>query len=129
MRGLIAALAVALALAAPTAALAQGSPFTPLPPAPTQTPPAPAPAPSSSSSGSGGLSGWQSTLIYVGAALLLGGIGLMILLDAREKTRTLKSRTAAGPEDTSARDPHRERAKQQARRKQKAARAQRRRNR
>jgi len=130
MRGLLATLIVVGALAVAAApALGQGAPFAPLPPSPI---PAPAPAPSSpsgSSSGSGGgLSGWQSTLIYLGAALLLGGIGLMIVLDAREKARTAKSHGPTDPE-RSGRDPHRERAKQQQRRKQKAARAQRRRNR
>ena len=128
MRGLFATLIVVGALAVAAApALGQGAPFTPLPPSPIPAPAPSSPSGSSSDSG-GGLSGWQSTLIYVGAALLLGGIGLMIVLDAREKARTTKAHGPADPE-RSGHDPHRERTKQQQRRKQKAARAQRRRNR
>lgn len=130
MRGLLAIVVLSAVIASQAApALAQGTPFAPLPPAPQPAPAPTAPPPGrSSSSDNGGLSGWQSTLIYAGAALLLGGIGVMIVLDARERARRRGSRGAADAE-RARRDPHRERAKQQTRRKQKAARAQRRRNR
>jgi hypothetical protein len=122
-------LVVLLTLALPAAgAFGQGSPFTPLPPGPA--PPAP-PPPSPSgptTKDDGGLSGLQTTLIFVAGGVLLLGIGIAIVADAREKAPapTGSRHADSGREGH---DPHRERAKQQARRKQKAARAQRRRNR
>jgi hypothetical protein len=123
-------LVVLLILAMPGAtAHAQGSPFTPLPPGPTPAPPPPPSSPTpSSNKDDGGLSGLQQALIFAAGGVLLLGIGIAIVLDARRKApvRAARGHAAEGREQ---RDPHRERAKAQARRKQKAARAQRKRNR
>jgi hypothetical protein len=71
-----------LALAAPVAAHAQSSPFTPLPPAQTQAP-APPPVTTAATSGDGGLKGWQTTLIVLAGGILLLGIAWAIVSDAR----------------------------------------------
>ena len=72
-----------LAFAAPVAAHAQSSPFTPLPPAQTQ-PPAPAPVTTATSNDNGGLKGWQTTLIVLAGGILLLGIAWAIVTDARK---------------------------------------------
>ena len=71
-----------LTLVAPPAAVAQDSPFAPLPPAQTQAQ-APAQPANTSDNGNGGLKGWQETLIFIAGGVLLLGIGLAIVKDAR----------------------------------------------
>ena len=76
-----------LALAAPVAAHAQSSPFTPLPPAQTEAP-APPPVTTAASTDNGGLKGWQTTLIVVAGGILLLGIAWAIVTDARKVAPT-----------------------------------------
>jgi hypothetical protein len=120
----IAVMALVLALAAP--ATAQQAPTLGAPPAPdvtVQTAPS-----TTSDSGGGGLKTWQEALIFAAGIILIGGIAVAILADARERTRRLGR---GGPVTEPGEAPHRhkQRSKQQARAKAKAARAQRRRNR
>jgi hypothetical protein len=118
------ALVLALALAAPAAA--QQSPTLGAPPAPdvtVQTQPS-----TTGSSGGGGLKTWQQVLIFGAGIILIGGIAIAILSDARERAgRVGHGGPATEPAGTTHR--HRQQSKQRARAKAKAAKAQRRKNR
>ncbi|HEX2105037.1 MAG TPA: hypothetical protein VHF51_15375 [Solirubrobacteraceae bacterium] len=119
-----AALVCALVLAAPAAA--QQSPTLGAPPAPdvtVQSQPG-----TQTSAGGGGLETWQQALILGAGIILIGGIAVAILSDARERAGRLGH---GGPatEPAGASHRHRQQSKQRARAKGKAARAQRRKNR
>jgi hypothetical protein len=115
--------ALVLALAAP--ASAQQAPTLGAPPTPTVQSSQP-----STSSGGGGLKTWQEALIFAAGLVLIVGIALAILSDARERSRRVGHAGAVTePGQAPDRHRHRQRSKQQARAKAKAARAQRRRNR
>jgi len=118
------ALVLVLALAVPAAA--QQSPTLGAPPAPdvtVQTQPS-----TTGSSGGGGLKTWQQALIFGAGIILLGGIAVAILSDARERGGRVGH---GGPatEPAGATHRHRQQSKQRARAKAKAAKAQRRKNR
>lgn len=123
---LLALLTVTLALAAPAAAVAQ-SPFLPLPqggqPTIQQQP-----VTTSSSSG-GGLKTWQEVLIFAAGIVLIAGIAVAILADARHRAPAGSRAAEEDPARRAELAHQRRRAKRQARRRQKLARAQRRRNR
>jgi hypothetical protein len=73
-----------LALALPSAALAQSdNPFGPLQLPPVNTTPPDAPTTTSSSSDGGGLKSWQEVLIILAGGILIAGIGWAIVADAR----------------------------------------------
>ena len=116
------ALVLALSLAAPVAA--QNAPTLGAPETQTDT----AAPPETTSSGGGGLKTWQEVLIFAAGVILLGGIGFAIVGDARERTRKFSHHTA---EEVAAGVPHKhsQAAKQRARAKARAAKAQRRKNR
>jgi hypothetical protein len=121
---LIAVVALVLALAAPAGA--QQAPTLGAPPAPdvtAQTAPG-----STTSTGNGGLKTWQEALIFAAGIILIGGIAVAILSDARERANRLSHGRPVTEPGTA---PHRHKhgSKQQARQKARAARAQRRRNR
>ena len=120
----IAALAIALAAAAPAAG--QQAPTLGAPD--TQTETAAPPPDDTSTTGGGGLKTWQEVLIFAAGLILLGGIGFAIVGDARERTRKFSHHTG---EEVAAGVPHKhsQRAKQRARAKARQARAQRRKNR
>ena len=119
----LASLVLALTLAAPVAA--QNAPTLGAPETQTDTA---APPPQTTSSGGGGLKTWQEVLIFAAGVILLGGIGFAIVGDARERTRKFSHHTG---EEVAAGVPHKhsQAAKQRARAKARAARAQRRKNR
>jgi hypothetical protein len=119
------ALALALALAAPAAA--QQSPSLGAPAAPEDTVQT-QPATTTSSSGGGGLKTWQQVLIFGAGIILIGGIAMAILSDARERAARVGH---GGPatEPAGATHRHRQQSKQRARAKARAAKAQRRKNR
>jgi hypothetical protein len=123
---LVLALAVALVLALGTGpAGAQQAPTLGAPPAPNVTV---QPQSTSTSSGNGGLKPWQEALIVAAGIILIGGIALAILADSRDRARRIgHGRAATEPGEAPHR--HKQRSKQQARSKGKAARAARRRNR
>ena len=116
------ALVLALSLAAPVAA--QNAPTLGAPETQTDT----AAPPETTSSGGGGLKTWQEVLIFAAGVILLGGIGFAIVGDARERTRKFSHHTG---EEVAAGVPHKhsQAAKQRARAKARAAKAQRRKNR
>lgn len=118
----ITALVVALALAAPAGA--QQAPTLGAPPAPSVT----AQPATTTGSGNGGLKTWQEALIFAAGVILLGGIAVAIFADSRERAAKIRH---AGPVTDPAEAPHRhkQRSKQHARAKGKAAKAARRRNR
>jgi hypothetical protein len=121
----IAALALALALGAATPAAAQQSPTLGAPGQPDVTV---APQPTTSpSSDAGGLETWQQLLIVAAGVILLGGIAVAIIGDARERAGRLRGGPATEPSTAGHR--HRQQSKQRARAKAKAAKAQRRKNR
>jgi hypothetical protein len=75
-----------LALAAPTAALAQSdNPFGPLNLPPANTTPEPVPTSSSSSDDGSGLKSWQEVLIIFAGGVMVIGIGWAIVADARSR--------------------------------------------
>src|SRR3954454_20141545 len=112
-----------LALAAPAAATAQQSPFTPLPPAQQDTATVPTVTNSSAAQDDeSGLSGRAKAAIVGLGALLLLGIAYLIVHDARSRVPVVEAES--GPRGT--RSPHRH---ERARAKAKAARKQRKRNR
>ncbi len=119
------ALVLVALLAAPAAALAQATPFQGLPPA--QTTPTVVVAPPAPGE-SDGLSGWQEALLYGAGAVLLVGIGWMIVRDARRRRPSGpgRPRTPGMGGSKPNRSPQ---AKRRARQKAKQARRQRRRNR
>jgi hypothetical protein len=121
----IAVAGLILALAAP--ARAQQAPTLGAPPTPNVTVQN---TQSTSTSGGGGLKTWQEALIFAAGIILIGGITVAILADARERSRRVghgDPLTESGPSPD--RHRHRQRSKQQARAKAKAAKAQRRKNR
>ncbi len=120
-------LALCCLVAAPLAATAQQSPFEGLPPA---TPPDQKTVTSNPSSATtdSGLDTWQAALIVLGGVALLGGIGLAIAKDARERAPVDVYGAAAEQHDADA-HKHGRKAKVRQRQKQKAVRAARRRNR
>ena len=120
----IAVAALVLALAAPAGA--QQAPTLGAPPQPNVT----VATQSSTGSGGGGLKTWQEALIFAAGLVLIVGITVAILTDARERSRRAGHGgpvTESGPSPD--RHRHRQRTKQQARAKGKAARSQRRKNR
>jgi hypothetical protein len=120
----IAVVGVVLALAGP--ARAQQAPTLGAPPAPDVTVQT---TPVTTDSGGGGLKTWQEALIFAAGIILIGGIAVAILADARERANRLGHGRAVSTEPGTAPHRHKQRSKQQAREKAKAARAQRRRNR
>lgn len=93
MRRTVVTAVLLLALAAPAAGLAQGSPFAPLPPAP-----APAPEPvqgpeNTFGNADDGMDPWQMLVIFGGALALLAGISFAILGDARRRAPTEERRS------------------------------------
>lgn len=118
----LAAIALLVVVAGlPSSALAQSDPFgpTPTPLAQQQQP-----APTSPSSDDDGLSTRQTALIVLGGAILLFGIGWVILSDAKHRAPTSEEELH-GPKH----DAHHQARKAQARAKAKRARASRKRNR
>jgi hypothetical protein len=83
---------------------------------------------STGSTGGGGLKTWQQVLIFGAGIILIGGIAVAILSDARERAGRIGH---GGPatEPAGATHRHRQQSKQRQRAKAKAARAQRRKNR
>ena len=129
------ALAVVLATlavaTAPATALAQSSPFAPLPSEQTTTEqqqPQTVTTTSVPTQGAGGLKTWQSLLIIAAGVVLLGGLAWVIVRDARRRAPVTAGQSESpGPSaDTHRRGQH---TKQRQRARNKAARAQRRRNR
>jgi len=118
---LIAVTAVVLALAAPAGAQQAPTLGAPPPPETVQT--------TDTSTGNGGLKTWQEALIFAAGVILIGGIAVAILTDARERARRLGHGRDPVTEPSDAPHRHKQRSKQRARAKGKAARAQRRRNR
>jgi hypothetical protein len=117
---------LSLVLAAPAAALAQSSPFAPLPPpSPSQQQVQTTPK-NTNNLGNGGLKRWQEILIFLGGVVLLGGIALAILSDARRRAPVADGELVAATPGTGS---HKHASKQRQRKKAKAARAARRRNR
>jgi hypothetical protein len=119
----IAATACVLALAAPAGA--QQAPTLGAPPTPDVT----AQTVGTTSSGGGGLATWQEALIFAAGIILIGGIAIAILADARERATRLGHGREVSTDPGTAPHRHKQRSKQQQRAKAKAARAQRRRNR
>jgi hypothetical protein len=117
-----AALVLALALSAP--AVAQQSPTLGAPPTPDVT----VQTQQTTTAGGGGLKTWQEALIFAAGLILIGGIAVAIMTDARERARRIGH---GGPatEPAGATHRHRQQSKQRSRQKGKAARAQRRKNR
>jgi hypothetical protein len=125
------ALAVVLSLVLAPAALAQVSdPFAPESPVPgqQQQQQTQAPVPQTrTSTGNGGLAGWQEALIFIAAAVLMGGIAYGIIRDARQRA-PVREPAAEAAAAAGGRRPAAD-AKARARAKQKSARQQRKRNR
>ena len=119
----VAVMALVLALAGP--ARAQQAPTLGAPPAPDVTVET---AQTTASTGGGGLKTWQEALIFAAGIVLVGGIAVAIMSDARKRARRLGHGVAV-TEPGTAPHRHKQRSKQRARAKAKAARAQRRRNR
>jgi hypothetical protein len=112
-----------LALAAPPAALAQSNPFAPIPQAPPDTTPTvQQPTSNQNAADSGGLSTAGEISLYGAGALLLFGMGWLIVRDARRRAPIEEH----VPQPTGTHSPKRH---ARARAKAKAARAQRKRNR
>jgi hypothetical protein len=116
-------MALAFAVAAPAGA--QQAPTLGAPPTPTVTPQT---VQSTTGAGNGGLKTWQEALIFAAGIILIGGIGVAILTDSRERASKIRH---GGPVTSPDAAPHRhkQRSKQQARAKGRAAKAARRRNR
>jgi hypothetical protein len=98
--------------------------------APETTTAAPPPPETETTGGNGGLKTWQEVLIFGAGLVLLMGIGLAIVGDARDRAARL-TRGRRTPEEAGAgvTHKHRQQAKQRARAKARAAKAQRRKNR
>jgi hypothetical protein len=118
-----AALVLTLALTAPAGA--QQSPTLGSPPQPDVT----VQTQATTSTGGGGLKTWQQGLIFAAGVILIGGIAVAIMTDARDRSRRLGRGGAATEPAGPAGHRHRQQSKQRARSKAKAARAQRRKNR
>jgi hypothetical protein len=134
---LLALVAIVVALAVPSGALAQSGPSTPSLGAPEPQETTPPPVTTDSNPNDDGLKGWQTALIFAAGLVLLGGIAVAIVGDARRNAPRRGSvgerrRSGAGPgadelDDVGHR--HRQATKQRARQKGRQARASRRRNR
>jgi hypothetical protein len=111
-----------LALAAPPAALAQSNPFAPIPQAPPETQPVQQPTNNQTTSDNGSLGTAGEIALYGAGALLLFGMGWLIVRDARRRA-PIEERVS---QPTGTHSPQRH---ARARQKAKAARAQRKRNR
>jgi len=111
-----------LTLAVPPAALAQSNPFAPIPQAPPDTTPTVQQPTSNTTSDNGSLSTVGEIALYGAGALLLFGMGWLIVRDARRRA-PIEERVSQ-PTGT-----HSPRRHARARQKAKAARAQRKRNR
>jgi hypothetical protein len=124
MRTTAAVLASLALLAAPSAALAQGSPFSPLPQGQT-TPTEVVVAPTANDDG--GLATWQEVLIFGAGLILLLGIGWAIASDARRRAPVKDSELAhpglggAPKRNRSLKQKERARAKAKAGRRQRKA--------
>src|SRR5919202_5056101 len=118
----IALLAVVAALAVAPGAAAQQAPRlgAPAPPDTIQA------TTTSTSSGGGGLKTWQEALIFAAGLILIGGIAVAIMTDARERAGRIRHGDAATEPAAGAGHPPRQQGKQRARAKAQAARAQRR---
>jgi hypothetical protein len=121
----VVALVAGLALAAPAAA--QQAPTLGSPPAPDVT--VQPTTGSTSSTGGGGLKTWQEALIVAAGLILIGGIAVAILTDARERAGRIGHGGAATEPAAGAGHRHKQQSKQRARAKARQARAQRRKNR
>jgi hypothetical protein len=119
----IAVLALVLVLAAPAGA--QQAPTLGAPPQPDVT----VQSTQTTTAGGGGLKTWQEALIFAAGIVLIGGIAVAILGDARERARRLGHGRDPLTEPSGGPHRHKQRSKERARAKAKAARAQRRRNR
>jgi len=97
----------------------------------TQTQTDAAAPPDTSTTGGGGLATWQEALIFAAGIVLVGGIAVAILGEARERARRLDRHATAGPSATDTADRHKTspQAKQQARARARRAKAARKRNR
>ena len=84
-----------------------------------------------STTSGGGLKTWQEILIFAAGMVLVGGIAVAILGDARERARRLDRHATAGASATDSADRHKtsQQAKQQARARARRAKAARKRNR
>jgi hypothetical protein len=118
--------ALALALAAPAATLAQANPFAPLPPPSQQQQQQQTTPTQRTATGNGGLKRWQEILIFLGGVVLLGGIAMAILSDARRRAPVADGELVSA---TPGQGSHKHASKQRAREKAKAARRARRSNR
>jgi hypothetical protein len=123
-RSLLALLVALAVLVLPGAALAQSAPSLGAP-EPEETTPAPVTADPSDD----GLETWQQALIFAAGVVLLGGISIAIIGDARHRAGR-DGRAALTPEEQRDVSRHgQQAAKQRARQKARAARAARKRNR
>jgi hypothetical protein len=127
MRIACAVVALCLALASPAAAQVGNG----LTLGETQTQTDAAAPPDTSTTGGGGLETWQEVLIFAAGIVLVGGIAVAILGDARERARKLDRHATAGASATDGADRHKtsQQAKQQARARTRRAKAARKRNR
>jgi hypothetical protein len=123
-RSLLAVLAAVAALATPAAALAQGAPELGAP-EPEET----TPAPVTDDPTDDGLETWQQVLIFAAGVVLLGGISVAIIGDARHRAGRRGHPQLSAGEQRAATRTGQQAAKQRARRKSRAARAARKRNR
>jgi predicted cobalt transporter CbtA len=128
IRRLVTVLVLAGALVAPSAALAQSDPFSPLPPADesTQAPTPAVTATPTTDTGGGGLKGWQEALIFVAGGVLIVGIGWAIVRDARKAAPVEEGEIIGG---AGGQGSHKQVTKARARKKGKAAKQARRHNR
>jgi hypothetical protein len=123
-RSLLAVLVALAALALPAAALPQSAPELGAP-EPEETTPAPGPTDPSDD----GLETWQQVLIFAAGVVLLGGISVAIIGDARHRAGRDGRPALTAEEQRDASRHGRQAAKRRARQKARAARAARKRNR
>ncbi|MBI5106531.1 MAG: hypothetical protein HZB46_16360 [Solirubrobacterales bacterium] len=125
MKRLVALVLLSLALLAPVAAAQVSDPF-----GPTPQPVAPAPSDdggdgnSSTTNKDDGLESWQQVLIFLGGGILLVGIGWAIVSDARRNAPATEEELHGSKHDA-----HHQLRKSRARKKQKIAKASRKKNR
>jgi uncharacterized Zn-binding protein involved in type VI secretion len=124
---LLALAALILVLAAAAPAVAQQAPTLGAPDTQTETTVAPE---TDTTAGNGGLKTWQEILIFGAGLVLIAGIAVAILGDAKERAaRLTRGRGSAETATAGATHRHRQQAKQRARARARAAKAQRRKNR